>query len=266
MPVRSRRRRWVLVASLRELQQLFWRSLADEWDTIAPELVEAVLPSSTLDSSARVQVYAGAYSSRLLDVLHEDFPRLAALLGRDGFEQIARDYLRSHPSEHPSLRHLSRAMAAFLERRTDLPPYLADLARLEWARIDVFDAPDAEPLPVAALRTVRPEDWPHLYLVPIPALQVVRAAWPVHELWAGADPAGLIPAPTVIRVWRGAGYAVFHAAMDACAAEALRRLTAGAPFVVVCEAFADRPPGEAAEEVTSLLARWVEDGIIARVG
>jgi len=59
---------------------------------------------------------------------------------------------------------------------------------------------------------------------------------------------------------------VFHAAMDACAAEALRRLTAGAPFVVVCEAFADRPPGEAAEEVTSLLARWVEDGIIARVG
>ena len=89
MPVRSRRRRWVLVASLRELQQLFWRSLADEWDTIAPELVEAVLPSSTLDSSGRVQVYAGAYSSRLLDVLHEDFPRLAALLGRDGFEQIA---------------------------------------------------------------------------------------------------------------------------------------------------------------------------------
>ena len=143
----------MLVASLRELQQLFWRSLADEWDTIAPELVEAVLPSSTLDSSARVQVYAGAYSSRLLDVLHEDFPRLAALLGRDGFEQIARDYLRSHPSEHPSLRHLSRAMAAFLERRTDLPPYLADLARLEWARIDVFDAPDAEPLPVAALRS-----------------------------------------------------------------------------------------------------------------
>ena len=30
-------------------------------------------------------------------------------------------------------------MAAFLEQRTDLPPYLADLARLEWARIDVFE-------------------------------------------------------------------------------------------------------------------------------
>ena len=254
------------VASLRELQELFWRSLADEPGTIAPELVEAVRPSSTLDSAARVQVYADAYSSQLLDVLREDFPRLSALLGHDGFEEIARDYLKSHPSEHPSVRHLGRAMAGFLEQRTDLPPYLAELARLEWARIDVFDAPDAEPLAVDALRTVRAEDWPHLYLVPIPALQVVRASWPVHELWAGADPAGLTPAPTAVRVWRGVGYAVFHAAMDARATEALRRLMAGAPFVVVCEAFADRPPAQAAQEMTALLARWVEDGIIARLG
>src|SRR5437867_9497921 len=154
-------------------------------------------------------------------------------------------------------------MAGFLEQRTDLPPYLAELARLEWARIDVFDAPDAEPLTVEALRAVGPQDWPHLYLVPIPALQVVRTSWPVHELWAGADPAGLTAAATAIRVWRGAGYAVFHAVTDTRATEALRRLIAGAPFVVVCEAFADCPPAEAAEEVTAPLARWVEDGIIA---
>jgi len=256
----------VAVANLRELQGLFWRSLTDEPGAFAPQLVEVVLPSSTLDSTAHVQVYADAYSSRLLEVLREDFPRLSAVLGRDGFEEIARDYLKRHPSEHPSVRHLGRAMAAFLERRTDLPPCLPDLARLEWARIEVFDAPDVEPLTIDALRTVRTEDWPHLYLVPIPALQIVRASWPVDELWAGADPAGLTPASTAIRVWRGTDEAAFHAAMDARATEALRRLMAGAPFVVVCDAFADRPPAAAAEEMTALLARWVEDGIIARVG
>src|SRR5207253_1330473 len=53
VPARSRRRRSVPVAGLRELQQLFWRSLADEPGTVAPELIEAVLPRSTLDSSAR---------------------------------------------------------------------------------------------------------------------------------------------------------------------------------------------------------------------
>jgi len=55
-------------------------------------------------------------------VLREDFPRLSALLGPERFEELARDYLRSHPSEHPSVRHLGRAMAGFLERRMDLPP------------------------------------------------------------------------------------------------------------------------------------------------
>src|SRR5207245_8713456 len=99
--------------------------------------------------------------------------------------------------------------------------------------------------------------------IPIPALQVVRASWPVHELWAGTDPVRLAPAPTVIRVWRGGDCAVFHAAMEPRGTEALRRLIAGAPFVVVCEAFADRPPTEAAEEVTALVARWMEDGIRA---
>ena len=112
------------VANLRELQHLFWGSLVgDPGDPgIAPDLAEAVAPSSTLDSAARIEVYADAYFSRLLDVLREDFPRLSALLGPERFEELARDYLRSHPSEHPSVRHLGRAMAGFLERRMDLPP------------------------------------------------------------------------------------------------------------------------------------------------
>jgi len=258
----------VPAAGLRELQHLFWHSLVDApGDSgIAPDLAAAVEPSSTLDSAARIRVYADAYFSRLLNVLREDFPRLSTLLGPERFEELARAYLRSHPSGHPSVRHLGRAMAGFVERRTDLPPYLADLARLEWARIEVFDAADTVPLTADALRAVRAEDWPHIYLIPIPALQVFRASWPVHELWAGADAVCLAPAPTAIRVWRTGDRTVFHAAMDPRGTEALRRLIAGAPFVVVCEAFADVPPREAAEEMTALLARWVEDGIIARVG
>ena len=46
----------------------------------------------------------------------------------------------------------------------------------------------------------------------------------------------------------------------------LRLLIAGAPFVIACEAFTDRTPLEAAQAITALLARWIEDGIIARIG
>ena len=41
---------------------------------------------------------------------------------------------------------------------------------------------------------------------------------------------------------------------------------AGAPFVVACEAFSDRSPEEAVQAITSLVVRWIEDGIIARIG
>jgi len=250
---------------LRELQQLFWRSLAGGpgGRSRAPGLIELVEPSAALDASARLGVYVDAYFGRLRDVLREDFPRVAALLG-PCFEDTARAYLEAHPSEHPSVRHLGRQFAAFLERRSDVPPYLGSLAQLEWARIEVFDAPDAASLDAGALREVPAEDWPGLRFVPIPALALVRACWPVHEIWGGADPAAFAPAPTVLRVWRAADYAVFHAPMDAHAIDALGRLIAGQPFAAVCEAFADLPPVDAAHAASALLLRWLEDGILAR--
>src|SRR5439155_6283841 len=63
---------------LRELQRLFWRSLAavPGGGRLAPGLVEVVAPGPALDASARVGVYVDAYVGRLRDVLREDFPRV----------------------------------------------------------------------------------------------------------------------------------------------------------------------------------------------
>jgi len=255
--------------SLRELQRRFWRSLAEDpgGRTLAPDLVEVVAPSATLDADGRVAVYANAYFWRLRDVLREDFPRVAALLG-PRFEEVSRRYLRAHPSQHPSVRQLGRHFAAFLEG-DDVAPHvaaqLADLARLEWSRIEVFDAPDREFLDASALRAVPAEDWPALRFVPIPALAIVRARWPVHDLWAGAEAAALAPTPTVLRVWRAADFTVFHAPMDTRAAEALDRLMAGQPFAAACEAYADLSPSEGAQAATASLLRWLEDGLIERL-
>jgi hypothetical protein len=253
--------------SLRELQGLFWHSIAGPTRGLgfAPALLEVSEPSATLAPAARLRVYADAYFWRLRDVLAEDFPRVAAILGPERFEALAREYLRSHPSEHPSVRYLGRDLAAVIARHVDLPPYLADLARLERARLDVFDALDCEPLRTDALRAVQAEDWPQLRFAPIPALAVLQADWPVHEAWGGADAASLASAPTFVRVWRAQDYRVYHTPMDARDAEALDRLMAGAPFEIVCTAFDDLPPLEGAQRAAALLARWLEDGIIARV-
>ena len=251
--------------SLRELQRLFWCSIANTapGHALPPELVELVTPSQTLDAGARVGVYVDAYFARLRDILREDFPRVAALLG-DRFEETAWSYVRAHPSEHPSVRHLGRHFANFLEDRTDVAPYVADLAHLEWTRTEVFDAADAVPLDVATLRGLPAEAWPGLRFEPIPALAVLRSRWPVHELWAGADPATLDAVPTTLRIWRAPDRTVFHAHMDDRADAALARMLAGEPFAAVCEVFDDLPPSDGAREATALLLRWLEDGIIAR--
>jgi len=202
---------------------------------------------------------------RLRDVLREDFPRVAALLGLERFEDAASGYLEVFPSKQPSVRHLGRALAEFLRRREDIPKCLADLAQLEWARVEVFDAPDAESATMGDFVSVPPDAWPALRFSTIPALQTLRAQYPVHQLWSGDESLDVAAANTSIRVWRANDCRVFHAPMDERESAALRKMISGEPFAAICETFADLPAAEAAEEATALLARWIEDGIIRRV-
>jgi hypothetical protein len=199
------------------------------------------------------------------DVLAENFPRVAALLGEDRFEALARDYLTDHPSEHPSVRHLGRDLAAAIARRSDVAPYLADLARLEWARLEVFDAPDSDVMAGDVLRDIPAGRWPALRFRTIPALTFVRAEWPVDGLWRDDAKTDLEPSPTTIRVWRAPDDRVFHARMAPQELHALERMIAAEPFAAICGAFDALPPAEAGREAVALLARWLEDGIVAGV-
>jgi hypothetical protein len=202
---------------------------------------------------------------RLRDVLREDFPRLAALLGAEQFDQVVASYLEEFPSEQPSVRHLGRALAQFLRQREDIPKCLADLAELEWARVEVFDAPDAPCATISDLVGVPPDSWPSLRFTTISAIQTVRAQYSVHQLWSGSQSLELSPAETSLRVWRKNDFQVFHAPMDERESAALHKMISGEPFAAICEAFVDLPELQAAQEATGLLARWIEDGIIGRI-
>jgi len=253
--------------SLHEVQRLFWESVAVQpgRDSIAPAFVRLVRGCDDSDRKTRIRVYSDAYYLRLRDVLREDFPRVATLLGPERFEDAASGYLEVFPSKQPSVRHLGRALAEFLRRRDDIPKCLADLAQLEWARVEVFDAPDAESATIGDFVSVPPDAWPALRFSTIHALQTLRAQYPVQQLWSGDESLDVAAANTSIRVWRANDCRVFHAPMDDRESAALRRMNSGEPFAAICETFADLPAAEAAEAATALLARWIEDGIIRRV-
>ena len=258
--------------SLPDLQSSFFRSIAraprgDGGTTFDPGVLQVVEGRSPLGPAERLDIYAQMYWARILDALAGDFPKVAAILGRERFDAVARAYLAENPSTHPSLRYAGRGLPVFLAQAGggDMPPFLADLARLEWARLEVFDAPDAAPIATAELGAIPPAEWPALRFLLVPAVEILRSDWPVHEIWAAAEsgaPGSIGPAKTWLRVWRD-GFTVYQASMDALERSALERVHAGEPFAAICAALTPAlPPAEAAREAGGLLLRWVEDGIL----
>jgi len=249
---------------LRELEERFFRALARPHGTDAdPSLVGWVRGDGALTAAERLDVYANMYCARLVGGLLEDFPEVAAALGSERFDEVAHAYLARHPSEHPSLRWAGRAFADFLAGLPpeSIPAFVPDLARLEWARMTVFDAPDAPVLALAHLRALPAERWPALPLSTVPALETLQLAWPVHERSAAA--AGTwTPRPTSLRVWRRE-FTIAVAAMDDLERRALAAAQHGCSFAALCELIGtDLPEEDAASEAAALVMRWIEDEIL----
>jgi hypothetical protein len=251
---------------LRELQLRLSAALTATRAETDPALLALVSDRGGLGPAQRLDIYADMYRTRLVDVLREDFPRVLAILGHEEFQALAYRYLVRHRSVHPSVRYVGRMFDDFLAGETGGLPFLADLARLEWARIEVFDAPDAEPLRLSDLESLPASDWPTLRLRPIPACRVVECAWPVHKIWkiwAAAE--GSPPEASTIRVWRE-GWSVSHAAMGDLERRLFPLLERGEPLARLCAAGeGGLEPEAAAREVGSLLMRWLEDGLLVRL-
>jgi hypothetical protein len=240
---------------LAAIQQRLWQLIT------APDGVGEV-PAALLrgdahaPAAARLSVYANAYFARILGALREDYPALAAALGEAAFHDLATAYLVAHPPERPSLRDAGARVAAFLGGDTPEAaffrvrwPFAADLAALEWAIVDAFDAPDAPPLSREALAHLAPEAWERLPLRLHPAAALLSLDWPVHRLRAAADAgeplptAGLAPEPTPIYVSRH-GERVRFRCVSARDASLLAALREGTTFGALCEHLGD--PADAA--------------------
>lgn len=202
------------VSSLERLQRRFWQLISapsgvaagleelrrDDPD-IAP--LSGWIASDEATARQRLDVYANMYFYRLLESLRADFPACAQELGAERFHNLVTDYLLLHPSEDPSLRYAGRHLPAYLREHElgQKRPHLADLARLEWERINAFDAADAIPLSVEVLQRLPAERWPELALEAAPALRLMEADFAVQESWQAAmgepqDASSAAEAPT----------------------------------------------------------------------
>jgi hypothetical protein len=128
-------------------------------------------------------IYRRAYLVRLVDSLGVDFPGLKALLGEVEFARLARAYLRAHPSSYRSIRWVGSSLTAFAAGDPSFSgdPWIADMARVDWALAHAFDAPDREPASLADLIGVPAEFWGSLRLDFHPSLTVFSVSTPVAD-------------------------------------------------------------------------------------
>ena len=189
----------------------------------------------------RLEIYADMYRARLVDVLREDFPRALANLGDDAFLALADAVPRP-----ASLRRIRRSdtwaggSPTSSPARPAVPPWLADLARLEWARVEVFDAPDAEPLRLADSSPSRPRTGRRCGSGRSPPAawsrargRSTRSGRPATSTLGQPLPGG--PRPSAVRVWRE-GWSVSHAAMGDRERRVFPLLQRGEPFARLCAA------------------------------
>ncbi len=215
-----------------------------------------------MSAVARLEVYAGMYFFRLRDSLAEDFARTAAALGEARWHNLVTDYLLAHPPTSWSLRWAGEALPEFLRAHAygAERPWLSDVAALEQARNEAFQALDATPLRPEELAFVLPEAWPRLRFVPAPGTALVSTRWDLAGWWgdaASGEPPGALEDEATLLVFRDAEDDVRHEAIAPEEAEAARLLLAGAPFAEVCGAFADAAADEtdAARRALALVRR-----------
>lgn len=137
------------------------------------------------DFAERFAVHRNTLQVVRVDALRQTFPVLQRLLGERYFAALAAAFVEQRPPASAVLHEYGEGLAAFVEQFPPLAawPYLADVARLEWARLRALHAADTPPLRLAkadeegvqSLLCSQPR-W-H------PSVTLLRSAYPLWRLW-----------------------------------------------------------------------------------
>lgn len=240
----------------------------------AEKLSRLVTPGPKLSAVERLQIYRDGYFVRLIECLTDDYPALRHLLGEEPFGELAQRYIEAHPSRSPSLNAYGARLPAFCGSRSEpWAPFAADLARLEWALVEVVHASVSETMTPEALALVPPARWQTARLVASPGLRVLRFDYPVNACFQAYRDGGALelprPAPSATAVYRR-GLTLWRLDLEPRAAQLLEALVSGAPLVSAVAALESHYPGaEAGEELARLLpvwlGAWVEGGFFSGV-
>jgi hypothetical protein len=248
----------------------------DARSPLAGEAAAIVAPSPRgMTPEQRLEVYREQYWQRHLRNVEEDYPTLAWVVGGpDAFRALAVEYLGAFPPRTWDLQRLGADVPAFVvaHPRWGRDPLARDAARLDWAFMEAFDAPDAPPFDPTVLATTPEDAWPQARLAFHPSLRTLALDHAAHALRTAVQRGEGIdrpdPSPARIVVHRDARCFLHAVAVEPLAFQLLEALRAGSPLGEACEAVArasGRDPAEVAGPLGGWFQQWTASGWIGAV-
>ena len=153
-----------------------------------------------------IAAYRSHAAAQAVRTLGAAYPVVQHLVGPENFEALARLLWREQPPQGGDLAQWGADLAALIEGLHDLVadlPFLADVARVEWALHSMATLGDAQAEP-ASFALLASEDPERLWLDLAPGTDCFSSAWPVVTLiesQRGAQP-GRSRSGETARVWR----------------------------------------------------------------
>ncbi len=236
----------------------------------APGFASDIVGTTRVPRAVRLAIYFDAYRSRLVEVLENNFPMLARLLGERQFDEMARVYVEGHPSHSFSARWYGDVLSQFLSTTSPWrgQPALAELASWESNMAHAFDAAEGSPFTAAELASRSPETWGELAFVLQPSVRLQAFSTNAPLIWRALSHEETPPAPAGEKpprhwlTWRR-GLETRYRSLDALESRALQLAQAGGTFAAVCETVAAQIGAEtAATAAARMLAQWLQDELI----
>lgn len=168
--------------ALRDLQRAFAAHLAGEDQ---PALAAEIRPAG-----GRLNIHRHHVLDSLASALAATFPTVHAVVGADFFRALARAFIGRSLPVRPVLAEYGAGFPAFIagyDVARDLP-YLADVARLDWALNLAFHAEAGGRLVAADLAAIPADRLPSLQLALAPGTALISSAYPLDRIWAASQP------------------------------------------------------------------------------
>ncbi len=143
------------------------------------------LRAGRVPAEVRLKVYRNNLHETARKTLASAYPVIEQLVGPDCFRSLAKVYVERYPSRHGDLalygQHFPRLLAHMYDDSEH--PYLASVAKIEWACVECEAAPDERPFDAEELRDVEERDYPFLRFVLHPSIRIVSSDHPAFSIW-----------------------------------------------------------------------------------